>query len=312
MNNTATASPSRLLAMLGLILAVLFWAGNSIVARVSADLIPPVSLNFYRWVISLSLILPFTYQTVWKFRHELLPHWRYLCMQALFSIAMFNSLQYLAAHTTSAININLVNSMNPVFTFLMSWILLRQASGKMQIAGLLIALCGLMVTVSGGTWHNFIALSFNVGDLWMLLAVICWAIYSVMLRRSPLKMPPFAFLTVMIIIGIVLQIPLYAYEYTTYGGFSLGQKELLILAYVGIFPSLGSFSFWMIGVNTLGANVSSMFLYLAPPIAAVLAWFFLQETLGWHHLVGEILILAGFLLTVLVPSILEKRKALSS
>lgn len=267
-----------------------------------------MSLNFWRWTLALLIILPFSFRDVWSRVPELLPHWRYLLLQGLLSVAIFNSLQYLAAHSTSAINLNLVNSTNPVFTFLLSWILLRQMASGLQVVGLLIAMAGLAVTVSGGSLTNLTSLTFNIGDLWMLLAVIAWALYSVMLRRSPIKLPPFTLLTVLIMMGLLVQLPVYLLEFSIVGGFELSKGNLIALGYVSVFPSLLAFYFWIKGVEVLGANVSSMFLYLAPPIAAVMAWFFLGERLGWHHLVGEVLIVIGFFLTVMLPTFQARKR----
>ena len=52
-------------AYIFLTLASLFWSGNFIVGKIASNYeVPPFSLNFYRWLFALLILLPFTYKEV--------------------------------------------------------------------------------------------------------------------------------------------------------------------------------------------------------------------------------------------------------
>ena len=58
-------------AFAGLLIAVLCWSGNALVARAFYDQIPPLSLSFWRWVLATTLLLPFVARGIWLHRATL-------------------------------------------------------------------------------------------------------------------------------------------------------------------------------------------------------------------------------------------------
>ena len=78
-----------------LVTAPLLWAGNAVVGRMVHDLVPPITLNFLRWVLALALLLPFTHQVL-RPRSPLWPHWRRYAVLGLLGIGLYNALQYLS------------------------------------------------------------------------------------------------------------------------------------------------------------------------------------------------------------------------
>lgn len=202
-------------AVAGLLLAVLCWSGNALVARAFAGQIPPFTLSFWRWTLALSLLLPFVAKPLWQHRRELqAAGWRLLVLAAV-GIAGYNSMLYAAAQTTAAINITLVNTCLPLMTFIGAGVLLGEWPQRRAWLGLGVAAIGLLVLISRASWTTLSTLSFNHGDLIMLLAVADWALYSLLLRRwaSYLQaIPPLALLGVLMLLGVPLILPLYLYE----------------------------------------------------------------------------------------------------
>lgn len=285
---------TRMLALLGLVVCILFWAGNTVFARVIHTVIPPVSTNFWRWSIALLILAPLS----WKEIHQHLPairrEWLYLTTQAALSISVFNTLLYLAAQTTSSLNITLVNAMGPLVTFLFSWWLLNTPPRNNQLLGLAIAFFGLAVVLFAGDPQRLLALEFNRGDLWMSLGMVGWGLYSVRLQHPPLQLPPLTMLTVLVAIGTILLAPFYLLEFATVGGFELSLELSGILFYMGLFASVVAFYFWNRGIALLGPNTTIMFMYLLPVFAGLQAWVFLGEPILGYHIAGELMIFAGF------------------
>ena len=123
-----------------------------------------------------------------------------------------------------------------------------------QAAGITISLAGVITIISRADWAGLAALRFLTGDLWMLIAVVFWAFYSVMLRRRPAELPAMPFIGATTIIGVIALLPFYAWEFSVAGGFALNQENVLSIAYFAIFPSILSFMFWSRGMAEVGAT----------------------------------------------------------
>lgn len=286
------------LAYIGLTLTPLFWAGNAVVARSVVETIPPLSLSFWRWVLALIILLPLGLPKVRQQWPVVVAHWRSMLALAAFSVGAFNTLLYLSAQTTTALNITLVNSTIPVMVALLAWLILGDRVRPLQVMGIGLAIVGVLVVVGRGEWQTFTQLAFQPGDLIMVAAVFCWGLFSVLLRRQAVPLPPIAFLTVQVALGVLVILPFYLVDLTWFsGGFELTPTVVPPLLYVAVFPGILAYAFWNHGVYRVGPARSAMFMYLNPVFAALLAGVFLGERLSVFHLAGGLLILLGLIMT---------------
>lgn len=289
---------SALWAAAGLVVAVLCWAGNALVARAVVDTLPPLALAFGRWSLALLILLPFVGRTLWQLRATLREvGWRLWVVSAL-GITGYNSLLYLAAQSTTAINITLLNTCLPLATFIGAGLLLGEWPARRAWLGMGVALTGLLLLIGRGDLATFLALDFHPGDLLMLLAVAVWALYSLLMRlwSGRFDLPPLALLGVTILYGWLLLLPFYLGERLLVGSFVPGIASLGAMAYTALFASLLAYLAWNNGLKVLGAARASLFSYLMPVFAAVLGWLLLDERLAFYHWLGGGLIFAGLLL----------------
>ncbi|MFC3606552.1 DMT family transporter [Stutzerimonas tarimensis] len=306
MNNpdicVAQPAPARAfpwLAWAGLLTAVLCWSGNALVARAFHEAIPPFALAFWRWSLALVILLPLAGVNVWRHRAAFRrAGWRLLVL-ALFAITSFNTLLYLAAQSTEAINISLLNTCLPLVAFIGTGVLLGEWPARRAWLGLLVAAVGLLYLISQGSWARLASLQFFAGDLIMLLAISLWALYTVLLRRwhGYLEMPTLALLCVLIALGLPFLLPLYLLELARTGGFETSPANLGAIAYTAVFASLLAYLGWNRGVRAVGAAKASMTNYLMPLFTAILGWMLLEESLQAFHWIGGGFILLGLLLT---------------
>ena len=282
-----------------LTLTVLFWSGNFILGRAIRELIPPVSLNFWRWVGALVILTPFGLPRIWRQKRLFQKHWKMVLLLSIPSITVFNTFIYSALQSASAINTVLVNAMIPIFIALTAWLAFGERLSPRQTLGVLISFLGLIFIVSRGDLAVLGSLTLSKGDLWTLGASLAWAVYSVMLRKRPKQMDPIAFLTLLIVFGLFFSLPWYGWELWHKGGFSLSPSNLASLAYVALFPSVLSFIFWNNGIEKVGANRTGIFIHLMPVFSIIMAVLFLGERLRLFHLLGMTLIFLGIALTTL-------------
>ena len=281
-------------AYLLLVIAALCWAGNFVMGRTVHNEIPPVTMTFWRWVVAGAVLLPFGGASVWRLRTELGRQWRLLLMLAMTGIVLFHLFVYTGLHTTSVTNAALMLATTPVLIPGVSLFLLGELITLRQGIGIMVSLLGVAVIVLRGDPNLMASLRLNPGDLLLLLAVPTWALYSVLLRRLPISLPPLTVLLVIIMIGLVLLAPLYAFEA---GTVAVSAKTMLVIGYVALFASVLAYICWSRAVMEVGANKAGLFLHLMPVFATALAILLLGEAVRAYQAAGVAFIAMGIFLT---------------
>jgi len=277
--------------VLGLTLAVLFWSGNFIVGRALHEDISPLSLNFWRWVIALAILLPFTLHSLIQYRHKLARLWLLLLSLAFTGIACFQTFVYFALITTTAVNALLLLCLTPVLIIIGNWLLYRDRATWLQIVGMTVAFAGAVLLIAHGDLRSLTAMQFGKGDLWMLVAVVMWAIYSLLVKKKPVDIPQAVLLSASSLIAILLMLPvaLLTDQLTV----TLNPQTTWGILYVAIFPSVLAFLLWNRGVIQIGPGRTGAFMYLMPFFGAALSMLFLDEKIQLYQLAGGALVLGG-------------------
>jgi len=281
-----------------LTLTALFWSGNMVLGRGIRGDIPPLTLAFWRWMIALLCVLPLAwphFKTQWPM---LRAGWKPVLLLGLLGVGGYNTLAYIALQYTVATNAVLLNSFIPIATIALSWAFLGRHLTRLQTMGVTISLTGAITIVARGDPSTLTALAINQGDLWMLGAVLIWAIYTVGLQWRPDGVHPMLMLAAFTTVGLCALAPLYAWETLVQGRtMNVHAGSLASLLYVGIFPSFLGYIFYNRGVAEVGANKASLFIHLMPVFGTMLAVIFLGELPHGFHFAGIALILGGIWLT---------------
>lgn len=278
-----------------LTLSVLFWSGNFIVGRAVRADIPPIALAFWRWTGASLLVFLWAWphlRSDWKIIRR---NWSIVILLSIIGVASFNALVYTGLHFTIALNAFLMQAMMPVMIVVMSYLIFWEKITGRQVIGVALSLAGALVIIIQGNPGVLLSLSLNQGDLLIFLAVMCYAGYSVMLRKRP-SVHPLSFLTVTFIIGSLILLPCYLWETIAVRPISFNRSTLLAVGYVAIFPSIVSYFCFNRGVELVGANRAGLFMYLMPVFGSLMAIAFLGESLRWFHGAGVALIAAGIVL----------------
>lgn len=260
------------------------------------DTIPPIALSFWRWAVALTIVLPFVVPRAGELATALRRHWAILSLLGVLGVTNFNTFVYLGLQTTTATNAVLLVSTTPVLILILSFLLLGQAVRWGQATGVLLSLAGVGAIVTAGDPAALADLALNAGDLWILAAVVSWALYSVCLRWRPNGLDPLLFLTATIFTGLIPLLPLYLWDQARGSVLTLDGVTIGAIGYVALFPSVLAYVFWNRGVADLGANRTGQFLHLMPVFGTLLSMLLLGERLAMYHLAGIGLIGAGILL----------------
>ncbi len=283
------------LAYLLLVIAPLCWAANVVLARGVIHIIAPVSFAFWRWLIAFLILLPFTWSHIKQDWQAVIQHWKVMAALSILGISGFNTLLYTAVHTTTAINVALIQTAMPSMIILISRLFFHERISKTQFVGVVCCLLGACLVVLRGNLHTFLKLSFVKGDLLMLTAVFLYALYCVLLRKRP-RMHPMSFLTYIFGIGVLGLLPLYVWETAAPDPFAFTRGAALSILFVAVFPSIIAYFCWNRGIEMIGANRAGLFINLVPVFASIMAIYWLNESLEIFHVAGMALIFGGMIL----------------
>jgi len=273
-------------------LAAACWAGNHIVARAVGGYVPAASLSLVRWLLVALLIGLFAGRRIVSDLPELKRSSRLMLFLALMGGSIFGTMQYVTLQFTTALNMGVVGSIAPVFIVAASWLLFRDRLGGLQLFGVSVSLAGVLAIVSQLNVSRLLALSFNFGDLLIIVNMVFWAIYSACLRLRP-RVHAMSFLFVFSVFSALFVFPFAAWEFAVGWRLSLEPLTIFAIAYAALATSLLAYMAWNRGVELVGAPRASVFLHTIPLFAAVFATSLLGERLYPFHVVGFVLILAG-------------------
>lgn len=286
------ANPHLLLA-----LTAFFWSLNWVTGRAITGHVSPFMLAYLRWVVALSVMIPWTWKAVMAHRALVRAHWRSILWLGFWGMGLQNAFTYIGLQYTTATNGVILNSSVPVMIVVLAWLLYRETITRLQALGVAISLAGILAIITRGDVTALARLSLNKGDLVVLVGMAFWAAYTVFLRAKPPGIPPLVLLTCLGCVGFALLTPLAAAEMLFFGGRAeLTPATIAAIVYIGTFPSFIAYVFWNRGVAEVGPQVAGVFMHLMPAFGVVLAWLFLGERLYLFHWAGIALILAGIAL----------------
>ena len=291
---------TSLKAAIFLCFASLFWSGNFVIGRFSSleNIVSPLSLAFYRWVIAFLILTPFCFQKAIKELPLLKKQPGMIFLIILTGPTLFNTLVYLGLTATTVINSLLIISTTPMLIILLNKLLYKAQTNIFQMIGIFISLIGVCYVIAKGSFQNIFDSEFYFGDLFILLAVTSWALYSIFLKKNETGVSGFSFLYLSFVFTVILLFPVYLYDIFIQDNFiNIDQKTLLVIGYTGIFPSIISYMCWNTGVALIGPNKSGPFLHLMPIFGGILAFLVFRETLEIYHYAGILSVIVGIIIT---------------
>ena len=269
------------------------FATNMLLARYTADFIPPVALAVWRWLGVFVLLLPFCGAELWRQRRILLHEAPKLLVLGGLGMGICGALVYAAGKTTTATNIGLIYATSPVFIILLTRIMFGERLSRRQMAGTALALLGTLLIVAKGRLQALLALHFVPGDLMILIAAAAWALYSVLLKRWPGSLSINGRLATIALSGVIVLLPFLGWEMAVVGPARPDARTLAIIATLILVPGIGAYATHGYITRHLGPSKGGLILYLAPVYTSLLAWLVLGERIAVYHWIGAALVLSG-------------------
>ena len=236
-----------------LVIAPLMWAGNAVVGRLVHELVPPITLNFLRWLLAFGLLLPLAHGVL-RPDSPVWPHWRRYALLGLLGIGTYNALQYLALQTSTPINVTLVGSSMPVWMLAVGALCFGAAVTRQQLVGAALSMAGVLLVLSRGEWSQLLSLRLVPGDVFMLLATVSWAFYSWLLVRTSepasVRGDWAAFLMAQMVFGLLWSGGFAGAEWALAPShITWGWPLVAALAFIAIGPAVVAYRCWGMGVR---------------------------------------------------------------
>ena len=279
------------------VMAVLFWSFNVIVARYFADLFSPWQISFYRWFFASVILLPFCIKQIISKWDVLISNFKILFFLSLTGIVLMNTFSYFAGQTIDAVEMSLIGVMGPVLIIILSYIFLHEKISKLQLVGIGISFLGVLTIILHGHILSIGSIHFQIGDFYMFLLALFFAIYSVLSRSKPKELSQTLTLAFTIFLGLIIITPFFMFDNDLYGMVRWDKVSFLSMLGMGIFNSVLSYLFWNMALEKIGSLKSSMVYYLMPIFSSVEAYFILGEQVYVSQVYGGLLVLLGIFLT---------------
>jgi drug/metabolite transporter (DMT)-like permease len=268
------------------------WASNSVIGRAVHEVVPPIGLAFWRWAATLPFFIAFAWPYMRRDWPVLLANWRWMLFLCTLGIAMYNTIIYFGLDHTTAINMVLINAMRPAVIVLLSFLIYRVTVGRIQALGLFCGFIGTLVILARGDLSVLLGVEFNIGDLWICVATLIWAVYTVFLPKRP-QIHPASFMAYSVLIGLVLMLPFYIWETATVEAVPLNAEAISAIVALAVFSSvIGHMGYNRI-VDLKGANVAGVTSYLVMAFGVLMAILFLGEDFHAFHAAGLALLVVG-------------------
>ncbi len=292
----AAAARSQRLARTLLWVVPALWSSNYLIARLADGVIAPHQLALGRWTLALVLMLPFVGAGLARAWPRWRGEWRQLLVLGALGMWVCGAFVYQGGQGTSATNIALIYAATPIAIVAAGTRMLGERMSRAQVAGVALALIGVLWVIAKGRPADLLAVRFSVGDAWIVAAAIAWAAYSVLLKRWPSALGPGERLAAITAGGLVVLLPFTLLEAALVAPPAWSWRAALLVLLAALLPGVLSYGAYSYMQRELGAARTALVMYLSPVYAAFGAWLVLGEAPGWHHAVGAALILPSIAL----------------
>jgi drug/metabolite transporter (DMT)-like permease len=273
------------------------WSVNYLVARWAPGVIAPHMLALGRWALAAAVLAAFCWREIaGKRRHVRAEAWQFVVFGAL-GMWVCGAFVYVGGRSTTAVNIGLIYAGSPVLIALASALWLHERFGARQWLGVAVAIAGVVHIIVKGRWQALAEVRINPGDAWIAVAMVCWAVYSLLLRAWPSAFSPLARLTLIACGGVLVLVPFTVIEAVWWWPSTLSWQSAALVVASALLPGAGAYGAYSVMQRVLGAARVGLVLYLGPLYAALAAWLLLGERIEPFHFGGAVLVLGGIALT---------------
>ncbi len=282
--------------------AAFFFALSAIVVRAVRLDVPPLGLSFWRTLLGFLIVLLIFAGPVRKQAGIIRRHWPILALLSFLLVIGGNALMFVSLHFTSAINVVVLNSTEPILILLVAWMIFRDPVTSRQIFGVAFSLVGVLALISAGSLDTLAQMKLNHGDLLVLLAYLSWSIYAVYLRLVPPELNSRVFMVALLGFGSLFCLPLFMFEHLMIRPTVLDTTTVVTIVSLALTTSILAVFLWNRAVKLIGPGRAGPYMHLIPAFGVVMAILLLGEALHLYHVIGICLIAIGIYFSTILKA----------
>lgn len=264
------------------------------IAKFGLEQIEPFTFAFYRFVISALILL-----IINRFRRHRIPVEKkdYLKIIGLgFLIIILNQTMYLYGQKLTASGHGaLLFATTPIWIFIGGLVWLKESFSWRRALGVGLGLAGVVVIMTTGALE--ISSEYLLGDMIILLAVLSWAVYTILGKPLVMKYGAFRVTAYALASGSMIYFPFGLYRSLTFNYRGVTPGAWISLAYVALGVSIVAYVLWYWLLKKMEITRLAVFHNLQPVIASGVAFVFLAEPITLSFVTGGIIVLSGVLIT---------------
>ncbi|WP_232718598.1 DMT family transporter [Bacillus sp. FJAT-45037] len=290
-----------------LTISTAIWGSAFIAGKFAIESFEPATIAFLRFFGAALLLFPIMWIVERNRPKPSLKDWGMFSLLGVTGIAIYNICFFLASKHAPVIKSSLFIAANPMLIVLLSAVFLKEAISRKQIIGLVLALSGVVVIVTEGNLHILTQFRFEAIDLVLGIAVITWALYSVLGRVVLKKFSPIVSTTYAVGFGTLFLLPFSLLERPMNAVLHATPIAWFSIVHMSVFVTVVSFIMYYYGIQQIGAARASIFINVMPVSAVIMATLFLGEEFTAAYGIGAFLVLTGVYVGTYVRKVRQKQ-----
>jgi drug/metabolite transporter (DMT)-like permease len=284
-----------------MVMTAFFWSGAFIAGKFGVQEFSPAALTFFRFLIASVIIFVIMIKYEKKDWHLKKEDWKVILFLGIVGMTGYHILFFGALKYTTSTNASIIGALNPIITSFLAASFASERLSSKRFFAILIALLGVILTITDWKLSVLMQMAFNKGDILMLCAVFCWASYSVvskkvMGRYSPLILSAYSF-----IVCTIFLIPFVIWEEIQTGFLSsTSWTGWTSIIYMAIFPTVIGYLIQQISFKYIGASRTNIFINLVPVFSIILATLILHEEFSGLKVISAGIIISGVFLNSVI------------
>lgn len=295
-----------------LVLVILMWGSNFVFTKMLLETFSLWSLLFFRNFFAVLTLLVIVRKFI-NIKPKDYRTWGYVLGVSIIGVTINNIFFQLGLKYTLVTNASLIMGLTPLATAFISFLVFQTQLHWKQMLGVCFGFFGVSLVVLKGSITTLLDLSFNLGDLYMLGALLSFTIGFIFIKKATDNQFPSALITLYAYaIASLTYLPIMFWEQfvSDWNGIATDFLSWLMLLYVGIFPTGVGNLIWNKGISILGPGPCSIFMNGIPVVASLTALLILKEPLLIIQIFGFMFIATGIVMGSHTPakSVKEKKE----
>lgn len=280
---------------IALILAHLIWGANFVVAKITLQEFPPMSLAFLRFAFASLLLAPFFLAETKRVKIDKadLPK---LIAIGVFIIVLNITFFFEGIKRTTAIDASVLTLIIPMLSVLLGWWFLKEKVFLYNLLGIALGFIGALIIIGlpqiiTGT----VSPSILLGNILIILASISWVVGATLSKKILSKYSFLVVTAVAFLVGTVVMFIPAAAEYIQNPNWvaQVTILGLLGLTFMTLLSSISAYFLFEWGLSKTSITTADLFQYIEPFAATTLAVIVLGERVSNLFLIGAVLIAVG-------------------